>query len=430
MTVHGAGTVELVGTARRSLALSSVWLLVAKGLQMGAGFVFWVVAANSASVVDVGIAAACVAGVMLCTQLGVLGTGSAVIIALGRGQNPKQVLDTALSVLAVASVLAAAGYLVVTWTTGSSELGSTRTVGFTVLFVAAAFLGTMVICLDQASIALHRTEGAATRYAVGGVASLAAVLIVWGTAEHVSATVLLACWSLGALGAALVGQLQLRRWVGYRFSPSLHVTRVRQVLRVGVPNQLLTSTERLTPVLVPIVLAHFASVTTTAYWYPAWMMAWVALNAPISVGMVQFHHIVTHPERARAIVRQGLLWSLLLGGAVSIVAAVGAEFFLSLLGEEYADASVTALRILLLGLLPFLVLQAYNATCRAVGRAGEAIVLGGLLMVAVCVGAALVGSRGTTAVAIVWVASSSVASLWAMWRLRKVMPPAEARSRS
>ena len=172
---------------------------------------------------------------------------------------------------------------------------------------------------------------------------------------------------------------------------------------------------------MPIVLTHFASPTTTAYWYPAWMMAWVAFNVPISVGLVQFNDIVKHPGQARSVVRQGVMWSLMLGGVVSLVAAAAADPLLSVLGDGYADASVTALRVLLLGLLPFTVLQAYNALCRGAGRTGEAIALGLGLMAAVAVGTALVGERGPTAVAVLWLSVSSAAALWALWRLRVAM---------
>lgn len=398
--------------------MSSVWLVVAKFLQMGAGFLFWVVAARGATVDTVGVTAACVSGVMLCTQLGVLGTGSAVIIALGRGEVAKEVLDTAFTVLGVASVLAASGYLGLTATVGSEALSTTQTLGFALLFTAGVLVGTLVICLDQASIALHHAGGAATRYGAGGLAALATALVMSSRDSSLSATVLLGCWTMGSVVAVLVGLLQLRRWVGYRYSPGIHLRKVLWVLRVGVPNQLLTATERLSPVLVPIVLTHFASPTTTAYWYPAWMMAWLAFNVPISVGLVQFNDIVKHPERARTVVRHGVVWSLVLGGSVSLVAAVGAETLLSILGEEYAAASTTALRLLLIGLVPFTVLQAYNALCRGVGRTGEAIALGLGLMVAVAVGTAVVGDRGPDAVAVLWLATSGVAALWALWRLR------------
>ncbi|MGN6577430.1 MAG: lipopolysaccharide biosynthesis protein [Nocardioides sp.] len=428
MTVTGAGSaLAAVLPHRGALGVRSVWLLVAKGLQMGGGFLFWVVAARNASVESVGIAAACVSAIMLCTQLGVLGTGSAVIIGIGEGEDVKEVLDTALSVLGAAALVASLGYLGLVRSWGSEALASTYTPGFVVVFVAATCLGTLVICIDQASLALHHAGGAAPRYAAGGVAAVVVAVLFSLPPGDLTASQLVACWAVGGAVAAGIGLVQLRIWVGYRYMPRLRLRRVLWVLRVGVPNQLLTATERVTPVLVPILLTHTASPTTTAYWYPAWMMAWVAFNAPISVGMVQFNDIVRHPARAGKVVRQGVVWSLALGVPLSLVIAAGAGTLLSLLGDGYADASETALRILLLGLLPFTVLQAYNALCRGVGRTGEAVALGVGLMAAVAVGTVLAGERGSTSVAIMWVGVSASAAALAGWRLRRHLALAGAR---
>lgn len=419
MTVSGAATALAAVLPRRgALGLRSVWLLLAKGLQMGGGFLFWVIAARNASVESVGIAAACISGVMLCTQLGVLGTGSAVIIGLSESEDVKEVLDTAFTVLAVAALTASAGYLVVVQRWGSEALVSTHSVGFVAVFVAATCLGSLVICIDQASLALHHAGGAAPRYASGGLAAVLGAALLSTRSGDLTAVQLVTCWALGGAVAAVIGIVQLRMWAGYRYTPRVRLHRVLWVLRVGVPNQLLTATERVTPVLVPILLTHTASPTTTAYWYPAWMMAWVAFNAPISVGMVQFNDIVRRPARARRVVRQGVVWSLALGGPLSLVIAAGAGTLLSLLGQGYAEASMTALRILLLGLLPFTVLQAYNALCRGVGRTGEAVALGLVLMAAAASGTVLTGGRGTSAVAIMWVGVSGAAALVALWRLR------------
>jgi len=150
-------------------------------------------------------------------------------------------------------------------------------------------------------------------------------------------------------------------------------------------------------------------------------MAWAAFTAPISVGMVQFADMVREPGRSREIVRSGVVWSLALGGSLCLVLVIGANVLLSLLGSEYADASATALRILVVGLLPFVVLQAYNAQCRAGNRTGEATVLGLLVLVSVTVGAALLADRGATAIAVLWVGCTSVAAVWAGVRLRMLL---------
>jgi O-antigen/teichoic acid export membrane protein len=421
MTAISATRQEADPTRRKSLPRSSMWLLVGKGSQMGLAFLFWVVAARTASVTDVGIAAASVSAVMLCTQLAILGAGSAVIIEIGRGQEHKKVLDPALTLVGVTALVSGAGYLAVTRLVGSSDLGSTATLRFGLAFLLAALVGTCLICLDQVSLAVNRPDGPATRYTLSGVLALAAVLTAAATGQRMSATLLVACWAGGSLAAALLGLVQLRRWVGYRYHPSLRLGGLWRILRLGLPNHVLTLTERLPPILVPIILAHMVSAEMTAYWYPAWMMAWLALTAPVSVGMVQFADLVRRPDDAVAVIRQGVIWSTLLGGALFVVLAAGASLFLALLGEGYADASVTAVRLLALGLLPFILVQAYNAFCRATGHTLEATLVGLFVTVAVCAGTVLVGSAGTSALALVWVVSITTGALAAVVRLRVLL---------
>jgi O-antigen/teichoic acid export membrane protein len=236
-----------------------------------------------------------------------------------------------------------------------------------------------------------------------------------------------ACWSVTALVATGLGAIQLRRWFGYRYRPGLCAADIRGMLRMGLPNQLLTMTERAPQLLLPALLAHVVAPEATAYWYPAWMMAWIIYTAPVSVGLVQFAEAVREPAGVWRTVWTGLRWSLVLGGGLAIVLAVAAEPLLGLMGSEYATASATAVRVLAVGLVPFAVLQAYNAVCRARQQLAEGITFG-VVLGALSVGCSLaVAAEGPTAIAVAWVASLSCGAIWALVRLRTLAarrPPA------
>jgi Na+-driven multidrug efflux pump len=155
----------------------------------------------------------------------------------------------------------------------------------------------------------------------------------------------------------------------------------------------------------------------TAYWYPAWMLAWIAYSAPIMVGTVQFSDSVRNPERLKASVNASVRWSLVLGGSIALVLAAAAGPILRLMGDAYASASVDAVRILGVGLVPYAVLQAYNAVCRAQGRTTEGILLGTVVGGLACAATALLASEGTVSVAVAWVSVTSAGALLAWWRL-------------
>ena len=191
----------------------------------------------------------------------------------------------------------------------------------------------------------------------------------------------------------------------YRYRPRTSWPVVRDLVRVGLPNQLLTLAERAPGLVLPIVVIELLSPAANAYWYTIWMIAWGVYVIPTSLGI-------------------GLLavrFSLVIGVAVGAVLAVVADPLLSLLGGAYADAGVTPLRVLILGVVPLSFIQAYFSACRATGRLREAIVTGLVTGVAGVGATAVAGVlHGLTGMAICWVLVLAAASLWSIGRLRRL----------
>jgi O-antigen/teichoic acid export membrane protein len=414
-------------TVRHSALRSSIGLVVAKAAQTGAGFAFWVVAARAASDREVGLTMAAVSAVMLCTQLAVLGAGSAVIVSVGRGEPPARVLDAAFTMVGAASTVLSLGYLVLQSAVAPET--ASASVLFWLMFILAAVTGTLVIVLDQALVALGRGSSATSRYVLGGAVSLGAAAIVAWRSPGASEDALMACWTLGAAVACVVGAVQLRRLVGYRPRPTLRPARGRSLLALGLPNQLLTLTERAPGLVLPLLLAHMVSPEAAAYWYPAWMMAWAAYTAPMLMGIVQFSEGVRDPGRLVSTTWASLRLSLAVGGLAAAVLVILAHPLLSLLGKRYADASAGALRWLAAGLVAYAVLQAYNAVCRARGRYVEAILVGVVLGAALCVSALWAADRGATAMALAWLvvlsSGAAVVGLRLVVVLRRVKKEAQ-----
>lgn len=405
-------------------------MLVGKGFQLGSGFLFWMLAARVASVADIGRAAATTSAVMFSTQVGVLGTSSAVIIQIGRGMDPRTVLDAAFTLVGLAGAVTAGTYLLVSSGLADDGLAGLRAVFYVLLVVGSTALGTAMICLDQASIALGRAGGAVLRNSTGGAAAAAAVLgclvVVRRTGIEVGTLAVFACWTLSTVAAAGVGVIQLRRWIHYRYRPALPRSRTQMMLGLGVPNQLLTLTERAPQLLLPVLLVHSISAEAAAYWYPAWMMAWIVYTAPLSVGLVQFAHGVQDPDTLRRTTWSGLRWSLMLGGGLALVLVVAAPRLLALMGREYAAASASAVRVLSIGLVPYAVLQAYNALCRVRHRLTEAIAVGVVVGAVACASGVLVAPGGSAAIATAWVASLGCGAGWALIRLPRLVATARS----
>ena len=408
---------------RGSMVRNSLGMISGRAASMALGFLFWLLAARLFPADKVGQTAGVVSAMMLCTQLALLGIGSAFIAFFPRHQQkPAALLDTAISIVVVASLAAGALFLL----TASFSFDELRVVGgsalYIVMFLAMCVFGTLNILLDQVSIAIGRGGQVLSRNVVFGGVAVVLLLLLHATVDDASSLTLFSLWIGAGVSACALGVAQLwRALAGYRYRPRLDRGLRRPLVRVGLPNHALTLTERAPGLILPILVTELLSPTQNAYWYAVWMMAWVVYIIPISMGMALFAEASHRPESLARAVRSGVGSSLLFGVVSAAALALLAGPLLGLLGSRYASAGATPLRILLIAFVPLTLVQVYFASCRATGKLSEAILTGTVSGV-VAVGAAALAARsnGLAGMAWAWVATQYVTGLWAFVRLRSL----------
>jgi O-antigen/teichoic acid export membrane protein len=408
---------------RGSMVRNSLGMISGRAASMALGFLFWLLAARLFPAEKDGLTAGVVSAMMLCTQLALLGIGSAFIAYFPRHQRtPAALVDTAVSIVVVSSLVAGALFLV----TASFSFHELRVVGgsalYVVMFLSMCVFGTLNILLDQVSIAIGRGGQVLTRNVVFGGVTVVLLLGLHTIAHDASSLALFSLWIGGGVAACALGAAQLwRSLAGYRYRPRFERGLRAPLVRVGLPNHLLTLTERAPGLILPILVTELLSPTQNAYWYAVWMMAWVVYIIPISMGMALFAEASHRPESLARAVRSGVGTSLLFGVVSAAFIALLAGPLLALLGARYAAAGATPLRILLIAFVPLTLVQVYFASCRATGKLTEAIVTGTVSGV-VAVGAAAVAARsgGLAGMAWTWVVTQWVTGLWALFRLRSL----------
>lgn len=416
----------LVVDAREAHAkrpLSVTWnalaVMAGKTLTMGFGFLFWLVAAHAYSRTEVGIAAAAVAAMMLCTQLAIGGVGSAVITCYAefRGR-PAALLDTSGTVVIGSALLAAAVFLVVA-ALGLRHLDAVSSDPFYALaFAAMTVFGTLAILLDQLSIALGRGDQVLVRGVVFGAATVVGIgVLPFLLHDRGSAAIFVPWVAAGAINVAL-GVVQLRGMLpDYRFRLGVERSTFRLLLRHGTPNYALTLAERAPGLILPIVVTQVLSPADNATWYAVWMMAWVVYTMPISAGLTLFAEGSNRPAQLAEATRAAVRVALLVGIALSLVVGVFAHLVLSLLGSAYGATGASPLRILLLAFVPITFVQAYFAGSRARRRLGEAVATGWIsAAVSVAVAAAGAVVAGLEGMAYGWLAVQTATGVWAVAR--------------
>ena len=423
--IDGFGDVEARSLTRAKLGASGVFLsalgLVAgKVATMGFGFAAWIVAARLNPPADVGLASAGVSAVTLCAQVALIGVGSAVITIGPRyRETPGRLLDTSIALVALSSFVVGMLFLAFAGTVLQELRVIVADPVYAALFLALAIGGTLGVLFDQASTARRRGDQVLLRGVAGGISTLAA-LVVMSTWLGGGSRGIFAAWVVGAgLVTSVLGLWTMTRAIrGYRPAPRLERPIAAELVSVGFPNYLLTLSERAPGFVLPIVVTELLSPAQNAAWYAAWMMAWVVFIVPIQVGMTSFAEIASEPAESRKIVRNGVATSLGLGVAGAVIVAALADPVLRLLGPSYAEAGVVPLRILLLGVLPMTVVQAYFSLCRARHELRGALVVGAVASLASILVPAVAGTiGGLVAMAISWLLVQTGVAIVAGMRL-------------
>ena len=399
---------------------SSVGLIAGRVASMALGFLAWLVAARLFTPQEVGLASGAVAAMMLCVQLAMVGIGSALISLFPREQHePGALLNSSFVSVLVTSALMSLGFLALA-RGAFTELNVVASVpALAAVFVAMTVFGSINVLMDNLSIALRRGDQVLSRNIAFGVVTLAIPLSLAAFFVGYGTWLILAAWAAAGLTACAVGAFQVRRSLPvYRWRLRVDLPLVRRLVRVGLPNWALTMTERGPALLMPVLVTELISPTTNAFWYAAWMMAWVVMIIPISVGQTLFAEASREPDQIARATRHGLVTSLGLGAIAAAAMIVLARIALGFLGTAYADAGEGALRVLVLTVVPFSLTQAYYAICRARAQLGEAIAAGTIFGVGAVSAAIAAGvSSGLTQMAVAWLLVQAAAGIWAAVRL-------------
>ena len=389
-------------------------------VRLSIGFFTWLAAARLYPASQVGMAASAISAMLLCVEVGVLGSDVALIAAFPRFRSsPTVLLNTAIT---LAAITACTGGLIVI---GLGAVGL-RALHFLVAHPADAVAFLLLVLfqagwwlMDQAAIALRRSDHVPVRAFVAATVTLTGVLALGAIGYDTAGSVLVA-WAAAALIACLIGLVQISRAIGgYRFRFSLPSPLRRDLVRVGLPNSLVTAADIAPGLVLPIVAAQQLSPRYAAYWYTVWMMSFAAYSIPWSFGLHLFAELADSPAELARRGARTLRSGLAIAGIAIVGVLVLGPTVLSILGPAYRAHGSTALRIAVLAAIPMVVMKAYLFTCRATGRLREGTIVATVTgITAVTLAIVLAPSLGLPGIAIAWLGVQTAGALVAAARLR------------
>jgi O-antigen/teichoic acid export membrane protein len=397
---------------------NSLALILGRMAASGLGFLTWLVLARLYAPTEVGLASGLISATMLLVQLSLLGIGSAFITRYPHyRENSTRLLDTALGLVSGAALLGAGIFILLSARFFTELSIVAEQPAFALLFFLMALFGGLNSLMDSFSIAFRRSDQVLLRNILFGVITIGAG-VIFSLLTARDSIYIISGWVLAGLGATILGGMQLWKTLSrYLFRWHLDWGIAGELITTGLPNYLLTLSERAPNWVLPILVTELISPADNARWYAVWMTAWVVYQIPISVGQNLFADVSRYPERLKSLVAHSHRTSLVVGGLVGTLMLIFAPLFLSLLGRDYALQGTLPLRILSLAVYPGIFIQAYYAVCRGTSRLREATVTGLVIGLAGTAAAAAAGlSYGLAGMAAAWLVIQAIAGVWAVWR--------------
>jgi O-antigen/teichoic acid export membrane protein len=405
-----------------SMGWNSFSIMANVGITSILGYVFWLVAARLMPAGVVGLASSVISAAMLCGQFSLLGAGSAVVALLPAWKDREvRFLSSTMSITALAGLAAGLVLLAVIRVLPHSlgRLAMQPSYALTVLAMVVAWALTQL--LYQTFIALRRSDKIVLRNGVVGLLRIGGIFLLLPLALRSSVIALLLVWLIATIAGVIVAIPQLRGTYGdFHYWWGIDWGAARSVLRVGLPNHVLTLGQLAPGLLLPILVTELLSAELNAYWYVAWMMGTAVLVTAASAGAALFAELADRPEFLRRGIHQAIRLSLILGIPAAAIMILAGGLVLSILGHRYAAEGLAPVRLVALAVLPDTFIEVYVGVCRATNRLREAIAtvtLSAAMALAACTVAAL-AFGSLSAVAGAWLALQILTGIWSMIRLK------------
>lgn len=356
----------MVDLAKRPLYRETGFLMANTLLMAGAGFVFWLVAAQLADPATIGLATATIGAIGTIGLFARMGLPVSLIQLLPPvdEQQQRKLVSTAIILVSILSITGSAVFLLGTpiWSPDLTVLSSSLTI--VLLFVLLTTFNTIQLIFDAIYIALRQAKwvfGTSIINQAARFAGLVGLAVLIGLeARHIvfsyfgffiisillSAFIIFPRFGIRPLSDATFD----REWAGEYFQGS--VANSAPALLNSVPKT----------IGIIIVLNRFGA-AQSGFYYILWLFGSIALFAPRAFEKTSLVQMVQGMGFTRSeYIRAGIV-SLISGFAI----VIGGVLFLPLFGNFYARLGFLPLVPFAISTLPALILQVRHSALRSEG---------------------------------------------------------------
>jgi O-antigen/teichoic acid export membrane protein len=361
--------------AEDSLFRNGVYIMATTASTMAFGFVFWVLAARTLPVAEVGRAAALVSAMLFVSVFANLGLGQVLVSRLASrpaGREWSVTVTTAVAAAAAAGLIGGTIAAVLIPLLIPALKGGIGLASFLLLPLGVTGAACSLV-LDYACIAERAAKYAFVRNAVAAVLRLA--LVGFAAAAPVPGTTwILAIWAGSFVLIDVFAVTRVLPALGHDFRPTLDGWKeeLREMRGLIAGHQSINLGSQASAYLLPVLVSARLGPTENAYFYTTFMLASGLFFIAPAIANALFAEGAHNPHGVGREMRQAVRHIAMLAGPAALILIVAGPTILGVFGEAYAEEGETLLLILVGSALFDSGFQLCMAYLRIRGRLREA----------------------------------------------------------
>lgn len=409
---------NIVGHIQSPLYRNSFFLIANTVVTSGLGFFFWMVVARFYTEAEVGWGSAIISVISLLAVLSAPGFGAALIRFLPRAENPRDMINSCLTISGVISVVLAVVFVLGLDVWSPALVFIRHNVIFAAAFVLFVLVQTLYMVMHSIFIARRRADFGLYKSAIFSLLKipLPVLMVLFFHTFGIAAS-----WGLATAVALAVALFFFvpRVQPHYRPVPSLNLSVVRPIWRYSSGSYIARLLRAAPAQVLPVMVVNLLGAQQNAYFYVAWTIAALLSAIPAAVANSLFAEGAHFEGDLWRDVTRSLKFVFLILVPAVIVVLLAGKWLLLLFGEGYSSSGLMLLRILSLSSLFSGVSTIYNTTLRVEDRLKELGFIYGFITFATLIGSYFVmPACGMAGIGYVWLAVQGVVGVYAILRLR------------
>jgi len=388
------------------------------------GFAYWWVAARLFSAEAIGFASATISATSLLGIICMLGLGTLLIRELPRQAGiAASLISAALILVACTGVCIGLVFAIVVPFLSADLQPLRASIQNVALFSAGVSVAAVALVLDEALIGLLRSDLKLWRNTLFSGVKLVALFAAGFWLFQRTGLAMYATWVIGSvlsLVTLAVLAVWKGKWTGRISLPRLGLLRTlgKSALQHHLLNLVFQAPVMALPVLVTILL----SATMNGWFYVAFLLADIVYVVSYALTTVLYAVSSSQPDALAHKARLTLSLALITCVFANCILLFGTRQLLGLFGSSYVAHSAWSLRILGLGVFPFIIKEHYIAICRIQDRIHYALLplsSGAILEI----GAAALGAHlgGISGLSLCWIIAVCIESLFMFPKVYKTI---------